>query len=48
MVQNLGYGGKTGKQYDKNAIFNWEIFPDCFNVFRNDRSTRGGGVFVSV
>ena len=41
-------GKKPGKQYNKNAIFNSEIFPDCFTVFRNDRSTRGGGVFVAV
>ena len=41
-------GKKPGKQYNKNAILNSEIFPDSFNVFRNDRSTRGGGVFVAV
>ena len=50
MARNLGLleERKTGKQYDKNAIYNSEIFPDSFNDCRNERSTRGGGVFVAV
>ena len=41
-------GKKPGKQYDKNASYNSEIFQDSFNVLRNDRNTIGGGVFVAV
>ena len=49
MEQSRGYGGKKpGKPYSKNAIQNSEIFPDNYTVFRNDRSSRGGGVFVAV
>ena len=41
-------GKKPGKPYSKSAIQNSEIFPDNYTVFRNDRSSRGGGVFVAV
>ena len=41
-------GKKPGKPYNKTAIQNSEIFPENYTVFRNDRSSRGGGVFVAV
>ena len=40
---------KTGKPYNKTAIKNSANFPENYTVFRNDRSSRGGGgVFVAV
>ena len=41
-------GKKPGKPYSISAIQNSEIFPDNYTVFRNDRSSWGGGVFVAV
>lgn len=41
-------GKKPGKVFEPNAIMNSEIFPEDFNIYRNDRSSRGGGVFVAV
>ena len=41
-------GIKPGKEPSKNAIKNCEVFPDSFNFFRNDRMSRGGGVFIGV
>ena len=32
----------------KNAIKNSEVFPDNYNVFRNDRDSKGGGVFLAI
>jgi len=41
-------GIKPGKPHDTNAIKNSEIFPEHYIVYRNDRTSRGGGVFVAV
>ena len=30
------------------SIFNSEIFPDFYNIYRKDRNRRGGGVFTMV
>jgi len=37
-----------GKPHGTNAIKNSEIFPEHYNVYRNDRTSRGGGLFVAV
>lgn len=39
-------GIKPGKPPTKDAIKNSEIFPPNYHVYRNDRGTLGGGVFV--
>ena len=41
-------GVKPGKPPTNDAIKNSEIFPENYNVFRNDRGTLGGGVFIAV
>ena len=41
-------GYKPGKTPTSDAIKTSEIFPDNYNVFRNDRGTLGGGVFIAV
>jgi len=30
------------------SVFNSEIFPDFYNVYRKDRNRHGGGVFIMV
>jgi hypothetical protein len=40
-------GVKPGKT-SKDAIKSSEIFPENYNVYRNDRGTLGGGVFILV
>ena len=30
------------------SIFNSEIFPDFYNIYRKDRNRHGGGVFIMV
>jgi len=41
-------GIKPGKNPTQDHIKSAEVFPDNYNVYRNDRSTRGGGVFILV
>ena len=41
-------GVKPGKSPTNDAIKNSEIFPETYNVFRNDRGILGGGVFNAV
>ena len=41
-------GIKPGKNPTHDAIKNSEIFPENYNIYRNDRSSRGGGVFIAV
>jgi len=42
-------GVKPGKDPEKNAIKNSEVFPDHYTANRNDRSDRmGGGVFIAT
>ena len=41
-------GIKPGKPPTESAIKSAEIFPENFKVYRNDRGTLGGGVFLSV
>ncbi|MCS5550755.1 MAG: reverse transcriptase domain-containing protein [Gammaproteobacteria bacterium] len=41
-------GIKPGKNPTKDAILSSEIFPPQYNVYRNDRGTIGGGVFILV
>ena len=41
-------GHCPGKEPKPNAIQNNEIFPDNYRIFRNDRGTLGGGVFIAV
>ena len=36
------------KTPSKTAINNSEVFPDHFQVFRNDRDAKGGGVFIGI
>ena len=35
-----------GKSTTQNAIGTSELFPEDYNVFRNDRNELGGGVFI--
>ena len=39
-------GIKPGKPPTSDLISSSEIFPDSYNVFRNDRNTLGGGVLI--
>ena len=39
-------GHKPGKPPSSDAIKSCEVFPPDYNVFRNDRNSFGGGVFV--
>ena len=41
-------GIKPGKNPRRDTIKSNEIFPHNYNVYRNDRGTLGGGVFVLV
>jgi len=41
-------GIQPGKQPTTDCIRSSEIFPEDYRVFRNDRGTLGGGVFVAV
>ncbi|XP_053380040.1 uncharacterized protein LOC128548699 [Mercenaria mercenaria] len=41
-------GIKPGKEPSRNAINSCEIFPENYNFYRNDRMSRGGGVFIGV
>ena len=41
-------GIRPGKEPSKNAIKSSEIFPDDYIFHRNDRISRGGGVFTGV
>ena len=41
-------GVKPGVNLIKDAIKSSEIFPPIYNVYRNDRETLGGGVFIFV
>ena len=41
-------GIKPGKNATKDAIKSCENFPDNYTVYRNDRGTLGGGVFIIV
>ena len=41
-------GIKPGKNPTSDAIRSSEIFPPNYNVYRNDRGTLGGGVFIMV
>jgi hypothetical protein len=39
---------KPGENPTKDAIKSSEVFPKGFTVYRNDRGTLGGGVFILV
>lgn len=39
-------GVQPGKPPSTTRIASSEVFPDDYNVFRNDRTTAGGGVFI--
>ena len=41
-------GIKPGKQPSKDAIKSSEIFPNNYTIYRNDRGTLGGGVFIMI
>ena len=41
-------GIKPGKNPELNSINSPEIFPPFFNVYRNDRNSDGGGVFILI
>ncbi|KAK3091517.1 hypothetical protein FSP39_020434 [Pinctada imbricata] len=41
-------GIKPGQPPTQDAIKSSEIFPDNYNIYRNDRGTLGGGVFIMV
>ena len=41
-------GVKPGKDPEQNSIKSPEIFPPEYNVYRNDRNTDGGGVFILI
>lgn len=41
-------GIQPGKEPSKSAIKSCEIFPDNYTFHRNDRMSRGGGVFTGV
>ena len=41
-------GVKPGVNPTKDTIKYSEIFPPSYNVYRNDRGTLGGGVFILV
>lgn len=41
-------GVKPGKPPTSDAVKSSEIFPSDYNVFRNDRNSFGGGVFILV
>ena len=41
-------GIQPGKEPSKSAIKTCEIFPEDYIVHRNDRMSRGGGVFTGV
>ena len=41
-------GVKPGVNPTKDAIKSCEIFPPNYNVYRNDRGTLGGGIFILV
>jgi hypothetical protein len=41
-------GIQPGKPTRKDAIKSSEVFPKNFKIYRNDRGTIGGGVFVGI
>jgi hypothetical protein len=41
-------GIQPGKPTRKDAIKSSEVFPKNFKIYRNDRGTLGGGVFVGI
>ena len=41
-------GIQPGKAPSKSAIKNSEVFPENYQVFRNDRDSKGGGVFLGI
>lgn len=41
-------GVKPGKNSTKDAIKSSEVFPESYTVYRNDRGTLGGGIFVLI
>jgi hypothetical protein len=41
-------GVKPGQPPTRNAILSSEVFPSHYRAYRNDRSSKGGGVFVLV
>ena len=41
-------GIKPGKEPSKSSIKSSEVFPDGYIFHRNDRMSRGGGVFTGV
>ena len=41
-------GIQPGKEPSKSAIKTCEIFPDSYIIHRNDRMSRGGGVFTGI
>ena len=45
-VESWLTGVKPGKPQAPDAIATSEIFPDDYNVYRNDRNSSGGGVFI--
>ena len=47
-VESLLHGIKPGTNADLDAIRSSEIFPDHYNVYRNDRKDGGGGVFLLI
>ena len=51
LIVELSHGyvaNKTGKPYNKTQYKTLNFFPDNYTVFRNDRSSRSGGVFVTI
>ncbi|WAR00742.1 hypothetical protein MAR_025114 [Mya arenaria] len=47
-TESLLRGVKPSKNKSLDATENTEIFPGNYTVYRNDRSSRGGGVFIAV
>ncbi|CAG2231239.1 unnamed protein product [Mytilus edulis] len=41
-------GIKPGKPMKTDAIKSAEVFPENFKIYRNDRGTLGGGVFLGI
>ena len=46
-LQNIDIFIGTGSYLD-NTVFNSEVFPDVYNIYRFDRNQHGGGVFILI
>ena len=47
-VESFLHGVKPGQNPEGSAIRSSEVFPENYNVYRNDRNGDGGGVFILI